>query len=181
MKFCSQCAAPVTLSIPEGDTKVRFVCSCCETVHYQNPKVVTGCLVTHLGKVLLCKRAIEPRYGLWTVPAGFMENGETLEEAACRETLEEAEARVEQVALYAVFSLSQISQVYVLFRCELSADFNYGAGIESLEVALFAEDDIPWDELAFPIVHKVLEYYFHDRKQGIYPVHYADMYRDEAI
>jgi ADP-ribose pyrophosphatase YjhB (NUDIX family) len=164
MKFCSQCAAPVTLSIPEGDTKVRFVCSCCETVHYQNPK-----------------GAIEPRYGLWTVPAGFMENGETLEEAACRETLEEAEARVEQVALYAVFSLSQISQVYVLFRCELSADFNYGAGIESLEVALFAEDDIPWDELAFPIVHKVLEYYFHDRKQGIYPVHYADMYRDEAI
>ncbi len=179
MKFCSQCAAPVTLSIPEGDTKARFVCSNCETIHYQNPKVVTGCLVTHQGKVLLCKRAIEPRYGLWTVPAGFMENGETLEESACRETLEEAEARVEQVELYAVFSLPQISQVYVLFKSELSAPFNYGAGIESLEVALFAEDEIPWEQLAFPIVRKVLEYYFHDRKQDIYPVHYADIYRDK--
>lgn len=179
MKFCSQCASPVTLSIPEGDTKARFVCSNCETIHYQNPKVVTGCLVTHQGKVLLCKRAIEPRYGLWTVPAGFMENGETLEESACRETLEEAEAQVENAALYAVFSLSQISQVYVLFRSELSAPFNYGAGIESLEVALFAEEEIPWNELAFPIVRKVLEHYFRDRKQGIYPVHYADIYRDE--
>lgn len=178
MKFCSQCAAPVALTIPEGDSKARFVCSQCHMIHYQNPKVVTGCLVLHHGKVLLCKRAIEPRYGLWTVPAGFMENAETLEESAQRETFEEAEAQVRDLKLYAVFSLAHINQVYILFKADMS-DVHYGAGIESLAVELFTEQEIPWEQLAFPIVHKVLNYYFTDRKQDHYPVHYEDITRDD--
>lgn len=175
MKFCSQCATPVIQKIPEGDNRVRFVCPQCEMVHYQNPKVVTGCLVTYQDKVLLCRRAIEPRYGLWTVPAGFMENAETLEAAARRETLEEAETTVEQIQLYAIFSLANISQVYVLFKGMMQEPIQFGAGVESLEVRLFSEDEIPWDNLAFPIVHKVLQYYFQDRQYHHFPVHYADI------
>ncbi|MCJ1885516.1 NUDIX hydrolase [Pseudomonas sp. LA21] len=174
MKFCSQCGAPVSLRIPSGDNRPRYVCDQCHTVHYQNPRIVAGCLPVWEGRILLCRRAIEPRQGFWTLPAGFMENGETLEQAAARETLEEACARVRDLQLYTLFDLPHISQVYMFFRAEL-ADLDFCAGDESLEVALFKESDIPWGELAFPTVGRTLECYFADRIKRSFPV------RNEAI
>jgi ADP-ribose pyrophosphatase YjhB (NUDIX family) len=168
MKYCSECAAELSEIVPEGDNRPRYVCTACDSIHYQNPKVVTGCLVSHKQQVLLCRRAIEPRKGFWTIPAGFMENGETMCEGALRETVEEAAANVKNECLYRLFDIPHINQVYVFFRGELDGD--YGVGPESLESALFNEEDIPWSELAFPIVTDVLVDYFADRKQGHYPV-----------
>ena len=119
VKFCSQCGAPVELRIPEGDTLPRFVCGACQTIHYQNPRMIVGCIPEWEDKILLCRRAIEPRHGLWTVPAGFMENGETTFQGAARETLEEANARVEVGQLYALYNIPHINQVYILFRARL--------------------------------------------------------------
>jgi len=145
----------------------RFVCEHCDTIHYQNPNIVTGCLPVFEDKVLLCKRAIDPRRDYWTLPAGFMENRETLEEAAMRESAEEAHANVEIEQLYTVFSLPHVNQVYILFRARL-LDENFKAGIESLEVKLFSEDEIPWDTLAFRTISYTLKYFFADRKTGLY-------------
>ncbi|ALG66867.1 NUDIX hydrolase [Beggiatoa leptomitoformis] len=174
MKYCSQCGATVEWKIPDGDNFPRFVCNQCKTIHYQNPKIVTGCVVEHENKILLCKRAIEPRYGLWTLPAGFMENKEAVEQAAIRETWEEAHAKVTPPTLYAVFSLSHISQVYIMFRAHL-AEPSFSAGVESLEVRLFDETEIPWDVLAFPIVRQTLLRYFQERKTGNFSVHVEDI------
>ncbi len=176
MKFCNQCGAGVNLAIPAGDDRLRHICAECDTIHYQNPTIITGCLPTHEGKVLLCKRAIEPRYGYWTLPAGFMENGESTEEGALRESWEEAKATIELDGLYTLFSLPEINQVYMLFKGRLK-DLNFGAGTESLEVALFAEEDIPWKDMAFPVMKKTLEYYFEDRKQDHYPLRSETVYR----
>ena len=169
MKFCSQCGSPVTQRIPEGDSRLRFVCPQCQTIHYQNPRIIAGCLPVWEQQVLLCRRAIEPRRGFWTLPAGFMENGETLEQAAARETLEEACARVQGLQLYTLFDLPHINQVYMLFRAEL-VDLDFAAGEESLEVRLFDEQDIPWSELAFPTIGRTLECYFADRAAQLFPV-----------
>ncbi|MBO3274894.1 NUDIX hydrolase [Pseudomonas schmalbachii] len=169
MKFCSQCGASVSLRIPSGDNRPRYVCDRCLTVHYQNPRVVAGCLPVWEGRILLCRRAIAPRQGFWTLPAGFMENGETLEQAAARETLEEACARVTDLHLYTVFDLPHISQIYMFFRANL-VDLDFSAGEESLEVGLFEESDIPWGELAFPTVGRTLECFFADRIRQDYPV-----------
>lgn len=174
MKFCSECGQSVTARVPDGDTRSRFICDHCETIHYQNPRIVAGCLAVHERQVLLCRRAIEPRMGYWTLPAGFMENGETTEEAALRETWEEARARLQSQQLYMLFNLPHINQVYMFFRGEL-ADLNFSAGDESLEVRLFHEADIPWDELAFPTIGKTLKQYFIDRQQEHYPVHMRDI------
>jgi len=165
MNFCSHCGQPVTLRIPDGDTLPRHVCDACGTIHYQNPKIVTGCIPEWEDRLLLCRRAIEPRRGLWTLPAGFMENGETTAEGAARETLEEALARVEIDRLYALFNIPHINQVYLMFRARL-LDLEFAPGPESLEVALFREDEIPWQELAFPVVKETLERYFRDRAHG---------------
>lgn len=162
MKFCSTCGATVTLRIPDGDNRERFVCDDCLTVHYQNPKIVAGCIPEWEGHILLCKRAIEPRYGLWTVPAGFMENGESTEQAAIRETWEEAGAHVKITSLYSVFSIPHISQVYMLFRGDLR-DGHYEAGQESLQCRLFGEKEIPWEKLAFPVVKETLQRYYMDK------------------
>lgn len=169
MKFCSQCGNRVHQVIPEGDNRLRFVCEHCTCIHYQNPNIVAGCLPVWGDQVLLCRRAIEPRYGFWTLPAGFMENGETLEQAACRETDEEACARVRDLRLYTLFDLPHISQVHVFFRAEL-ADLNFAAGSESLETRLFKQSEIPWSDLAFPTVGRTLECYFADRLGDHYPV-----------
>lgn len=169
MNFCSHCGNPVTLRIPTGDTRPRFVCGHCHLVHYQNPKVVAGCIAVWQGQVLLCRRAIEPRRGFWTLPAGFMENGETLQQAASRETMEEACAQVTDLALYTVFDLPHISQVQVFYRAEMSEPV-FAVGEESLEVGLFAQNQIPWAELAFPTVGRTLEYFFADRLEHNYPV-----------
>ena len=174
MKFCPNCGAPVTLRVPPDDNRERHVCDRCETVHYQNPKVVTGCLPLWRDRVLLCRRAIEPRRGYWTLPAGFLENGETTEAGAIRETWEEAEARVEKTTLYTVFSLPHISQIYLFYRAEI-VEGRYGVGAESNAAELFAESDIPWTELAFPVVTDTLRHYFEDRKQGLYPVHESEI------
>ena len=165
MKFCSRCSAHVELRVPDGDTLPRYVCTVCQEIHYQNPKVVVGCIPEWEDKVLLCRRAIEPRAGWWTLPAGFMENNETLAQAAVRETLEEANARVEITDLYAIYSLPHISQVYTLFRARL-LDLNFSPGIESSDVKLLSEAEIPWDEMAFRVIHDPLKRYFDERNQG---------------
>jgi len=170
MKFCSNCGAPVTLKIPAGDSLPRHVCDACHTIHYQNPRMVVGCVVEWQSKILLCRRAIEPRYGMWTVPAGYMENGETTTQGALRETLEEARAQVEIGPLYALYNIPHINQVYLLFRAQLIQP-DIGAGAETLEVRLFAEDEIPWDQLAFATVRNTLTHYFSDRRRGKYSFH----------
>lgn len=174
MKFCSQCGAMVKYKIPEGDNLPRFVCDACGTIHYQNPKIVTGCIPEWEDKILLCRRAIEPRQGLWTLPAGFMENAETSNEGAARETLEEACAQVEVGDLYSLFNIPHINQVYLLFRARL-LDLDFSPGEESLEVKLFTESEIPWDELAFAVVKETLERYFKDRSSGAYTLQVGDI------
>jgi len=180
MNFCSQCGAEaIELRVPEGDTLPRYVCSACGTIHYRNPKIVVGCLPEWEGKILLCKRAIMPRHGLWTLPAGFLENGETLAAGALRETLEEARAQVELDQLYTVISLPQISQVYMMFRARLASQ-DFGPGAESLEVRLFEEDDVPWGELAFRTITRTLRNYFLDRKLGAFPTRVSVIERRAA-
>lgn len=174
MNFCSQCGHTVEHRIPEGDSRLRHVCPSCHTIHYQNPRIIAGCLPVWRDKVLLCRRAIEPRHGFWTLPAGFMENGETIAEGAARETWEEAEANVAELSLYTVFNIPYINQVYMLHRGIL-VDGKFGVGVESLECRLFEEDEIPWDELAFPSIRKTLRHYFADRVSGEFPLRVEDL------
>ena len=181
MNFCSECGAQqIALRVPEGDTLPRFVCGACGTIHYQNPKIVVGCLPEWQEQVLLCKRAIEPRYGLWTLPAGFLENGETLIDGALRETLEEAHARVDPGELYTVISLPQVNQVYMMFRARL-VDLAFWPGAESLEVTLFAESEIPWESIAFRTIARTLRNYFLDRRQGAFRLHVSALARRSPI
>ena len=171
MNYCSHCgSARLVLKVPAGDCLPRLVCEDCQTIYYQNPKIVTGCIPEWEDKILLCKRAIEPRYGLWTLPAGFMENKETLEQAAMRETWEEAQANVKQLSLYTVISLPHISQVYIMFRANLG-NLTFAPGSESLAVQLFTQDEIPWENLAFPVIRRTLTYYFQDRAKGEFTLH----------
>jgi ADP-ribose pyrophosphatase YjhB (NUDIX family) len=167
MKFCSECAHPVLLKVPPDDNRSRFVCSHCHTVHYQNPKLVVGSIpVWKQGQktqVLLCRRAIAPRYGLWTLPAGFMENGETTQQAALRETKEEAGANIELHELFSMINVPHVDQVHLFYRATL-LDLNYAAGTESLEVALFSEADIPWHEIAFQTTSHTLKIFFEQNK-----------------
>jgi len=176
MKFCSHCGTPVELKVPEGDHLPRFVCPSCGTIHYQNPKVVVGSIPVWEERILLCKRAIEPRHGLWTLPAGFMENEETTIEGALRETMEEAGARVEVIDLHTMFNLPHVNQVYVMFRAKL-LDLDFGPGPESLEVALYEEKDIPWGEIAFPVIEQTMRLFFEDRRRGTYGIHTGDIIR----
>ncbi len=176
MNFCSSCGAAVILKVPDGDHLPRFVCTRCETIHYQNPKIVAGCIVEWQEKILLCRRAIEPRHGTWTLPAGFMENGETTMEAAARETQEEACAPVVDLKLYCMYSLPHINQVYIMFRGNSPAG-EAAAGPESLEVAFVGENDIPWDEIAFPVIKETLEDYVKDRRRKAFPTHVGDILR----
>lgn len=179
MNFCSACGGNVTLTVPVDDNRLRHICDACGMVHYQNPKIVTGAIITWEDKILLCKRAIEPRSGLWTVPAGYMENGETTYQGALRETWEEARANIEIDDLYATVNLPHISQVYMLFRARLQ-DLDFAPGEESLEVELFAEDEIPWDQLAFPMVSEALKLFFANRRENRYPVRMLDIVRVEG-
>ena len=174
MNYCSLCGARTEIKIPEGDSLPRSVCLECHTIHYQNPRIIAGTLPIWQNQVLLCKRAIAPREGYWTLPAGFLENSETVAEGAARETQEEANAQVSDLQLYTVFSLPHISQVYMFFRADLAGP-TYSSGPESLEVELFSEQDIPWDELAFPVITSTLQHYFADRKTQVYPTHYEDL------
>ncbi len=170
MKFCSECGKSVVHRIPEGDNLPRFICEHCDIIHYQNPKLVVGCLPVWEDKVLLCKRAIEPSYGLWTLPAGFMENQESLEQAALRESDEEANANLKIDNLYSVISLPHINQIYVLFLAKL-LDIDFYAGSESLDVRLFTQEEIPWNQLAFKTIENTLRHFFEDREKNHFPVH----------
>lgn len=170
MNYCSNCGARVTLRVPPGDNLPRYVCDACQIIHYQNPKIVAGCIPEWDGRILLCRRAIEPRHGLWTLPAGFMENGETTEQAAAREALEEATVDIEILDLYSVFSIPHVSQVFMMFRGRMR-NASFAAGPESLEVRLFGEEEIPWDEIAFKTVKETLRYYFEDRRAGSFRMH----------
>ncbi len=176
MKFCSDCAAPVAFKTPEGDHLPRFVCERCGIVHYQNPRVVVGCVAEREGQILLCRRAIEPRRGFWTIPAGFMENGETLQQAAAREAQEEALADVEIGSLLVVAHVIHAQQVHVFFRAGLRSAA-IGAGPESLEVMMVHPEQIPWGELAFPSTEFSLRRYLEDRAAGHEPHHFTEFNR----
>ena len=169
MNFCSSCGNPLAEKVPRNDDRRRHVCSDCGTVHYQNPKIVTGCLPVWENSVLLCRRAIEPRRGYWTVPAGFMELDETVQQGAIRETWEEARARVSNIDLYRVFDVPYISQIYMFYRCDLD-NGEHAAGPESLETGLYDESDVPWDEIAFPVISQTLREFFSDAAAGQFPV-----------
>jgi ADP-ribose pyrophosphatase YjhB (NUDIX family) len=170
-RYCIQCgSARMAQRVPEGDDHVRDVCEDCGHIHYFNPKIVVGALPVWGEQILLCKRAIEPRYGKWTLPAGFMEENETLEQGAARETSEEANAEIDNLALYTVISLPDISQVYMLFRANLR-EAQFAPSKESLDVKLFSEEEIPWDELAFKTISTTLRLYFADRKKNHFPVY----------
>lgn len=174
MKYCPQCGGAIEHRIPQGDHLPRHICRDCHTIHYHNPRVITGCLPIWQDKVLLCKRAIEPRYGYWTLPAGFLEIGETVAQGAARETLEEAQARVEVGQLFSFINVTYIGQIYTLYLARL-LDLDFGPGEESLEVELMSEEQIPWGELAFPTVKLSLEDYFADRHSGQFRLHTHDL------
>ena len=176
MNFCSSCGSKVTLLIPAGDNRHRFVCDECGIIHYQNPNVVTGCIPEWEDKILLCKRAIEPRYGTWTLPAGFMENGESSMFGAAREAQEEANAELRDLKLFCVFSIPHINQVYTMYRGVLHQGLA-SPGEESLEVKLVSEDQVPWDRLSFPVIMETLKLYYEDRKSGNFPTHYGEITR----
>lgn len=168
MKYCSNCGNRVERKVPDGDSVTRWVCNSCNTVHYQNPKVVVGCVTEKEGRILLCKRSIEPRYGCWTVPAGFLEIGESIAEGAARETMEEACAEIELGHLFAAVDVIDAAQVHLFFTGRLLGDF--AAGHESLDAKLYAKDEIPWDEIAFRSGRFALEKYFEDagRNKGVH-------------
>jgi 8-oxo-dGTP pyrophosphatase MutT (NUDIX family) len=166
MKFCPHCAHTLVLKIPAEDSRERYVCDACGSIHYQNPRNVVGSIPVYGEQVLLCRRAIAPRHGYWTLPAGFMELGESTSTGAARETFEEAGARVEIGPLYSLLNVPHAEQVH-LFYLATMPNADYAAGEESLEVALFHEHEIPWDELAFPTVKQTLEWFFADRAAGL--------------
>jgi ADP-ribose pyrophosphatase YjhB (NUDIX family) len=174
MKFCANCAAPVVKRVPPGDTLPRWVCDQCGEIHYQNPKLVVGTVPEHGGRLLLCRRAIEPRYGYWTLPAGFMENDETVADAALRETLEEAGARVELGAAFSMISVPRVNQVHVFYLARLG-NLELKPGEETLEVKLFDEAAIPWAEVAFRTVATTLRLWFADRRRGAFGFHAEDI------
>jgi len=174
MNYCSACGKPVIQKVPPGDNLPRFVCETCQAIHYHNPKIVAGCIPEWEDQILLCRRAIEPRSGLWTYPAGFMELGEGTEQAAMRETLEEAQAQVTITRLHSVLSLPRIGQVYMTFIGRLQTK-QFSAGFESLDVRLFSRHAIPWEEIAFPVVEAALRHYVEDVARGTFQLHVADV------
>lgn len=175
VKFCRNCGTAVVNRVPDdGDTKERAVCPACNTIHYENPLNVVGTVPIWKDKVLLCKRNIEPRWGKWTLPAGFMELNETAAEGAARETIEEAGAQFEMQELFSLLSVARVGQVHLFFRARLTSD-RFEPGWETQEARLFSEEEIPWDELAFRTTKETLHCYFADRKRGQFGVHTLDI------
>jgi len=170
INYCCTCAAPVRVTVPPGDSLPRHVCEACGAIHYRNPRLVVGALPVWDEYVLLCRRAIAPRHGCWTLPSGFMENAESVADAALRETREEACARIELGEMYSMISVPHINQVHVVYLARL-LDLDFAPGEESLEVALFAEAEIPWNEIAFRTVAMTLRHFFADRARGNFTLH----------
>jgi ADP-ribose pyrophosphatase YjhB (NUDIX family) len=175
MNYCSNCGAKIVLRVPTGDTVPRHLCDACGTIHYKNPLMVVGAIPEWQDRILLCKRAIEPRLGKWTLPAGFMELGETVGQAALRETLEEANARIELTEMYTMVSVPQVNQVHLFYRARL-LDLDFAPGTESLEVELFSENEIPWKEIAFRTISTTLKHYYADRTAGAFRFHAEDVF-----
>lgn len=175
IKHCRECGAAVTYRLPDdGDTRARAICPACGTIHYENPLMVVGTVPVLGERVLLCKRNIEPRWGKWTLPAGFMELGETAEQGAARETDEEAGALIEMGPLFSLLSVPQVGQVHIFYRATVLSD-QFDPGHETQEARLFAEEDIPWDEIAFRTVKRTLECFFADRRAGHFGMHSFDI------
>jgi ADP-ribose pyrophosphatase YjhB (NUDIX family) len=175
IKHCKNCGAAVVYKVPDdGDTKKRAVCSICQTIHYENPLNVVGTVPYWGEQVLLCKRNIEPRFGKWTLPAGFMELNETVAEGAARETLEEAGATFEMEGLFSLLNVARVGQVHLFYRARL-LDTHFRPGTETQEARLFHEGDIPWDEIAFRTVQETLKHYFADRRAGRFLFHSVDI------
>jgi ADP-ribose pyrophosphatase YjhB (NUDIX family) len=171
IKHCRNCGAAVVYRVPDdGDTRERAVCPACDTIHYENPLNVVGTVPWLGDKVLLCKRNIEPRWGKWTLPAGFMELGESTVQGAARETDEEAGAQIEMQDLLTVISVPQVGQVHLYYRARLLSD-RFNPGHETIEAQLFSEQEIPWEEISFKTVKETLERYFEDRRRGSFSVH----------
>jgi ADP-ribose pyrophosphatase YjhB (NUDIX family) len=179
VNYCSECGKAVALRIPPGDHLPRFVCDACGTIHYQNPRIVAGCVAEWRGRILLCKRAIEPRLGYWTIPAGFMANGETTMAAAARESHEEALAKVDIGSLLAIVHVLHANQVHMMYRATL-VDGTFGTGAESLESKLVEESEVPWSDIAFPSVDYALRRYFADRSAGREDLHITEIDRRRA-
>ncbi len=176
-KYCPTCGAAVERKIPPGDDRVRHICTRDGEVFYFNPRVVVGCIAEHAGKILMCRRAIEPRSGFWTPPAGFLELGESAAQAGVRETREEAMAEVEIGELFTFVNVSHIGQIHMFYRATLKTPV-FDAGPESAEVMLMDEADIPWQQLAFPTIYLTLQHYFADRKAGHFSLHDEDLQKD---
>lgn len=174
IRHCKSCGNRVNYEVPADDNRDRAVCTVCHTVHYENPLNVVGTLPIWGDQVLLCKRNIEPRHGYWTLPAGFMELGETTAEGALRETVEEAGAHVEMLGLYTMLNVTRVSQVHFYYRASL-LDTVFDPGPETIEARLFLEHEIPWSQLAFRTVRATLEHFFADRRQGQFGIHFADI------
>lgn len=170
IQFCTHCGSRVSYIVPPGDSLPRHVCPDCGHIHYENPRLVVGCVAEWEDRILLCRRAIEPQYGFWTLPAGFMENGETTAEAATRETEEEAGAKVVVDAPFAMVSIAHINQVHLFYRGRLNSP-DYAAGEESLEVRLFHPDELPWPDLAFRSVTYCLQRYLEQRTSKQFSFH----------
>jgi ADP-ribose pyrophosphatase YjhB (NUDIX family) len=174
--FCTRCGRRMNLLVPPDDDRPRHVCSDCGHIHYVNPRMVVGCVAEWEDRVLLCRRSIEPQYGKWTVPAGYLERGETVAEGASREAREEALAEVEIIEPFALLNLTFVSQIYLMFRARL-IDGSFGAGEESLEARLFEEHEIPWDDMAFTSITETLRLFFRDRAVGSFLFHMGDISR----
>ena len=174
MKFCSNCGAGVVQRVPPGDTLARWVCDQCGEIHYQNPRLVVGTVPEYQGKLLLCRRAIEPRYGYWTLPAGFMENDETTGQAAARETLEESGARIELGAPFSMISVPHVNQVHLFYLARV-VELGGKPGEETLEVGFFDEATLPWRDVAFRTVGLTLKRYYSDRASGSFGFHAEDI------
>ena len=174
IKFCTACGALTDQKVPPGDDHARSVCTRCGLVHYSNPKMVVGCIPELNGQILLCKRNIEPRKGKWTLPAGYLENGESIQEGAARETKEETRACVQIIDPYRLFNIVFLNQIYFMFRAKLMSN-TFGPTSESTDVRLFDEKDIPWKDIAFEVIKQTLEHYFADRKKENFPFRIFDL------
>jgi ADP-ribose pyrophosphatase YjhB (NUDIX family) len=175
MKFCSDCGGAVEQRVPPGDHAPRMVCPQCGAIHYRNPKVIVGCIPESAdGRILMCKRAIQPRLGLWTFPAGFLELAETAAQGAQREAKEEAGADVQIVDLLAVIDVPYVSQLYMIYRATL-AEPRFHPTHESSEVVLMREDEIPWPQIAFPTIWHSLKFFFDDRARGVSTIHTLEL------
>ena len=179
MNYCSACGSSnIVFEIPRGDTRSRYICQDCDLIFYENPKIVTGCILEWEQKILLCKRSIEPKLGMWTIPAGFMENHESVLEAATRELMEEACATATGLRLHGIYNLKYISQVYIIYYGKLK-EGRVAAGEETFEVGLYEKEKIPWEKVAFPVVSESLNRYLEDCSIGEMKLHSIDMDRND--